>query len=125
VPILHLGQEVDFSFHPAHLSKSTSYVSTSRLRKNATKLRKSFLQGPFVPQDKLKPIESTEFTSALKHRPPEELKHRPPEEKDFFGNLLGCKSEQFMRLKRDSSLRKPTHSQEANGQEKIGLLRSE
>ena len=29
------------------------------------------------------------------------------------------------RLKRDSSLRKPTHSQEAHGEEKIGLLRSE
>ncbi len=27
--------------------------------------------------------------------------------------------------RRDSSLRKPTHSQEANGEEKIGLLRSE
>jgi hypothetical protein len=38
---------------------------SSRLRKNATKKRgKSFLQGPFVPQDKLKPVESTQFTSA-------------------------------------------------------------
>jgi hypothetical protein len=27
--------------------------------------------------------------------------------------------------KRDSSLRKPTHSQEANGEEKVGSLRSE
>ncbi len=35
--------------------------------------RKSFLQG-------LKPVESTQFTSALKHR--------PPEEKDFFRSLL-------------------------------------
>jgi hypothetical protein len=35
------------------------------LRKNAAKERKSFLQG-------LKPVESTQFTSALKHRPPEE-----------------------------------------------------
>jgi hypothetical protein len=37
----------------------------NRLRKNATKRRKGFLQG-------LKPVESTQFTSALKHRPPEE-----------------------------------------------------
>jgi hypothetical protein len=28
------------------------------------------------------------------------------------------------RSKRDFSLRKPTHSQEANGEEKVGLLRS-
>jgi hypothetical protein len=38
-------------------------------RKNATKQRESFLQG-------LKPVESTQFMSALKHR--------PPKEKDFF-----------------------------------------
>jgi hypothetical protein len=44
----------------------------SGLRKNATKRRKSFLQG-------LKPVESTRRTSALKHR--------PPEEKDFFRSL--------------------------------------
>src|SRR5277367_233391 len=41
----------------------------NRLRKNPTNLSKSFLQ-------RLKPVESTQFTSALKHR--------PPEEKDFF-----------------------------------------
>jgi hypothetical protein len=39
----------------------------NRLRKNATKQRKGFLQG-------LKPVESTQFASALKHRPPEEKK---------------------------------------------------
>jgi hypothetical protein len=44
----------------------------NRLRKNATKRGKGFLQG-------LKPVESTQFTSALKHR--------PPEEKDFFRSL--------------------------------------
>jgi hypothetical protein len=44
----------------------------NRLRKNATKAGKSFLQG-------LKPVESMQLTSALKHR--------PPEEKDFFHNL--------------------------------------
>jgi hypothetical protein len=33
--------------------------------KNAAKRGKSFLQG-------LKPVESTQFTSALKHRPPKE-----------------------------------------------------
>jgi len=38
---------------------------------------KGFLQGPFVPQDKLKPVESTQFTSALKHRPPEEIRLFP------------------------------------------------
>ena len=49
------------------------------LRKNATKRGKSFPQG-------LKPIESTQLTSALKHR--------PPEEKDFFRSLsrLTCVS---------------------------------
>jgi hypothetical protein len=41
----------------------------NKLRKNATKRGKSFLQG-------LKPVESEQSTSALKHR--------PPEEKDFF-----------------------------------------
>ena len=51
----------------------------NRLRENTTKRRKSFLQEPFVPQDKLKPAESTQFTSAPKHR--------PPEEKDFFRSL--------------------------------------
>jgi len=74
------------------------------LRKNATTRRKSFLQG-------LKPVGIAQFTSALKHRPPEEkcyttkksflqglkpiestqftsaLKRRPPEEKDFFRSL--------------------------------------
>jgi hypothetical protein len=35
------------------------------LRKNATTRRKSFLQG-------LKPVGIAQFTSALKHRPPEE-----------------------------------------------------
>jgi hypothetical protein len=58
--------------------------SPSRLRENATKRRKGFLQGPFVPQDKLKPAESTQFTSALKHR--------PPKERDFFLSLLGSLS---------------------------------
>jgi|HubBroStandDraft_4_1064222.scaffolds.fasta_scaffold13106_6 hypothetical protein len=43
-----------------------------RLRKNAAKRGTSFLQG-------LKPIESQRFTSALKHR--------PPEEEDFFRSL--------------------------------------
>jgi hypothetical protein len=42
------------------------------LRKNAAKQGKSFLQG-------LKPGESTQFTSALKHR--------PPKEKDFSRSL--------------------------------------
>ena len=56
-----------------------------RLRKNSIRRGKSPLHGPFVPQDKLKPIESTQFTSALKHR--------PPEEKDFFRNLQSrCRS---------------------------------
>jgi len=56
-----------------------------RLQKNSIRRGKSPLHGPFVPQDKLKPIESTQFTSALKHR--------PPEEKDFFRNLQSrCRS---------------------------------
>jgi hypothetical protein len=56
-----------------------------RLQKNSIRRGKSALHGPFVPQDKLKPIESTQFTSALKHR--------PPEEKDFFRNLQSrCRS---------------------------------
>jgi hypothetical protein len=42
--------------------------------------KKSFLQG-------LKPVESTQFTSAP-FEAQEELKHRPPEEKDFFRSLL-------------------------------------
>jgi hypothetical protein len=45
----------------------------SRVRRNSSKRGESFLQG-------LKPVESTQFTSALKHR--------PPEEKDFFRSLL-------------------------------------
>jgi hypothetical protein len=48
----------------------------------ATKPGKSFLQAPFVPQDKLKPIGGTQFTSAP-FEAQDELKHRPPEEKDF------------------------------------------
>jgi hypothetical protein len=55
-------------------------VDVHELRKNAAKRGKSFLQGPFVPQDKLKPNENTQFTSSLKHR--------PPEEKDFFRSLM-------------------------------------
>jgi hypothetical protein len=43
------------------------------LRKNAAKRGKNFLQG-------LKPDDNTQFTSALKHR--------PPEEKDFFHRSL-------------------------------------
>jgi hypothetical protein len=58
-----------------------------RLRKNGTKPRKSFLRGPFVPQDKLKPIESMQFASAP-FEAQDELKHRPPEEKDFFRSLF-------------------------------------
>jgi hypothetical protein len=54
-----------------------------RLRKNAAKRGTSFLQGPFVPQDKLKPIESSRFTSAP-FEAQDELKHRPPKEKDLF-----------------------------------------
>jgi hypothetical protein len=58
--------------------------------KSVTKRRKSFLQG-------LKPVESTPFTSALKHRPPEEaLKQRPPEEKGFFRSV-------YVRLERVAS----------------------
>jgi hypothetical protein len=37
----------------------------NRLRKNATKRRKRFLQGPFALQDKLKPVEGKHFTSEL------------------------------------------------------------
>jgi hypothetical protein len=58
----------------------------NRLRKNATKAGKGFLQGPFVPQDKLKPVESTQLTSAP-FEAQDELKHRPPEEKDFFRSV--------------------------------------
>jgi hypothetical protein len=47
---------------------------------------KAFCRGPFVPQDKLKPVESMQFTSAL-FEAQDELKHRPPEEKDFFQSL--------------------------------------
>ncbi len=43
-----------------------------RAAEACNKTRKDFLQG-------LKPIESTQSTSALKHR--------PPEEKDFFRSL--------------------------------------
>jgi|HubBroStandDraft_4_1064222.scaffolds.fasta_scaffold182078_2 hypothetical protein len=43
---------------------------------------KASLRGPFVPQDKLKPAKSTQFTSAP-FEALDELKHRPPEEKDF------------------------------------------
>jgi hypothetical protein len=60
------------------------YEDPCRLRKNATKRRKSFLQG-------LKPFESTQFTSALKHR--------PPEERDFLGNLL----ELYLRIEASAS----------------------
>ena len=49
---------------------------------------KSFLQGPFVPLDKLKPIESTQFTSAS-FEAQDELKHRPLKERNFFRSLLG------------------------------------
>jgi hypothetical protein len=48
---------------------------------------KSFLQGPFVPLDKLKPIESTQFTSAS-FEAQDELKHRPLKERNFFRSLL-------------------------------------
>jgi hypothetical protein len=51
----------------------------NRLRKNATKAGKGFLQG-------LKPVESTQFTSAP-FEAQDELKHRPPEEKDFFRSV--------------------------------------
>ena len=51
--------------------------------------QESFLQGPFVPQDKLKPVENTQFTSAP-FEAQDELKHRPPEEKDFFRSLGAC-----------------------------------
>jgi hypothetical protein len=44
----------------------------SQAAENVTKRGKNFLQG-------LKPAESTQFTSVLKHR--------PPEEKDFFHSL--------------------------------------
>jgi hypothetical protein len=37
----------------------------------------------------LKPVESTQFTSAP-FEAQDELKHRPPEEKDFFRSLLGA-----------------------------------
>jgi hypothetical protein len=47
---------------------------------------KGFLQGTFVPQDKLKPVESMQFTSAP-FEAQDELKHRPPEEKGFFRSL--------------------------------------
>jgi hypothetical protein len=40
----------------------------------------------------LKPVESTQFTSAP-FEAQDELKHRPPEEKDFFRNLQSrCRS---------------------------------
>jgi hypothetical protein len=61
---------------PARSHRAASIKTTvrlNRLRKNATKRGKSFLQG-------LKPVESTQFTSALKHR--------PPEEKDSFRSLF-------------------------------------
>ena len=58
----------------------------NRLRENTTKRRKSFLQGSFVPQDKLKPAKSTQFTSAP-FEAQDELKHRPLKEKDFFRSL--------------------------------------
>ncbi len=57
--------------------------ASGRLRKNATKRGKGFLQG-------LKPVESTQFTSALKHR--------PPEEKDFSRGLLECSAVVMGRL---------------------------
>ena len=58
-----------------------------RAGEKCNKRGKGFLQGPFVPQDKLKPIESTQFTSAP-FEAQDELKHRPPEEKDFFRRSL-------------------------------------
>jgi hypothetical protein len=63
------GQE---SSDPLRCTEMTS----SRLGKNAAKRGESFLQG-------LKPVGSTQFTSALKHR--------PPEEKDFFRSVLDTK----------------------------------
>jgi hypothetical protein len=63
-----------------------------RLRKNSIRRGKSPLHGPFVPQDKLKPIERTQFTS-VPFEAQGELKHGPPEEKDFFRNLQSrCRS---------------------------------
>jgi len=56
-----------------HVIRVFTDLATGRRRKNATKRGKSFLQG-------LKPVGSMQFTSALKHR--------PPEEKDFFRSLL-------------------------------------
>jgi hypothetical protein len=70
-----------------HLGQHYFICTISRLRKNATKRRKSFLQGPFVAQDKLKPVESTQCTSAP-FEAQDELKHRPPKEKDFSRSLL-------------------------------------
>jgi hypothetical protein len=67
-------------------SGMTNSAPLNRLRKNATKRRKSFFQEPFVPQDKLKPVESTRLTSAA-FDAQDELKHRPPEENDFFCSL--------------------------------------
>jgi len=47
------------------VSPRPSHVDMHDVAKNAAKRGKSFLQG-------LKPVESTQFTSALKHRPPKE-----------------------------------------------------
>jgi hypothetical protein len=63
---------LDVEGGPLQVAGEQLRASLNGLRKNATKRRKSPLQG-------LKPIENTQFTSALKHR--------PPEEKDFFRGL--------------------------------------
>jgi len=54
-----------FTFYARLVTRASS------LRKNTTKRGESFFQG-------LKPIGSTQFTSALKHRPPEEKDFAAP-----------------------------------------------
>jgi hypothetical protein len=65
-------------------------VDAHELRKNIAKRGKSFLQG-------LKPDENTQFTSALKHR--------PPEEKDFSRSLTHDGSASRARLYRLCAIR--------------------
>jgi hypothetical protein len=59
----------------------------NRLRKVQQIEEKASFRGSFVPQDKLKSIEYTQFASAS-FEPQDELKHGRPEEKDFFRSLL-------------------------------------
>jgi hypothetical protein len=80
-------------------------VRLTRLRKSATKGRKSFLQG-------LKPVESTQFTSALKHR--------PPEEKTFSAACYAGRSAAKLRVNKLLLIREDSYGSQ-NLSHKIGI----